>query len=122
MTKDLKVAGRSLRKRPGFVFLAVAPLAIGIGFATTIFSIASALLLRPLPFFEGDRLMALQSLRADEKPGQQEFNVSASDYEDWSRENRAFVSIGGSVSGYGPLNGLLSFTMVELAIPLRQRT
>jgi len=105
MTKDLKVAWRSLRQRPGFAFLAVAPLAIGIGFATTIFSIASALLLRPLPFFDGNRLMALQSLRADEKPGQQEFNVSASDYEDWSRENRAFVSIGGSAPSAFNLTG-----------------
>jgi len=97
MIADLKVAWRSLSKRPGFLLLAVTPIAIGVGFTTTIFSIANALLLRPLPFVDGDRLMSVASFRADQKPGQQEFQVASADFEDWNRENRSFASLGGAV-------------------------
>jgi len=99
-------AWRALRRRPGFAVLAIVPLAIGIGFTTAIFSIASALLIRPLPFPDGDRLMFLQSTQAAGTI--HEFNVAAPDFADWQRENRSFTSMGASqpssfnMAGAGP--------------------
>jgi putative ABC transport system permease protein len=55
--QDLKFAWRSLRGAPAFTLVAVLTLAIGIGANTAIFSAVNAMLFRPLPFREPDRLM-----------------------------------------------------------------
>jgi len=93
---DLRIAFRSLARQPAFAALAIAPLAIGIGFTTAVFSIANALLIRPLPFPAGDRLMLIQSTQSDGR-GTAEFQVSAPDLDDWARESRSFSSMGASM-------------------------
>jgi putative ABC transport system permease protein len=56
---DAKYAARSLRKSPGFAFFAIAVLALGIAASTAIFSIADAVLLRPLPYRDASQLMTV---------------------------------------------------------------
>src|SRR5215471_17143429 len=62
--RDLKHALRTLVRRPGFTMTAGLSLALGIGACTAIFSIVDAVLLRPLPYAEADRLVSLREVDA----------------------------------------------------------
>ena len=59
LVRDFRYAGRSLARTPGFTVVAVAVLALGIGATSAIFSLVSAVWLRPLPFVDADRLVTL---------------------------------------------------------------
>jgi putative ABC transport system permease protein len=86
--QDLRYAGRGLRKSPAFMLVAVLTLALGIGGTTAIFSIINGLLLRPLPYPDQDRLVAVSNVFP--KSGSHFGLVSASDVNNWRADNRVF--------------------------------
>jgi predicted permease len=92
--QDVRYALRTLRSSAGFTAVAVTMLALGIGANTAIFSAVSAVLLRPLPFPEPDRLVLLwENMTA--RGGPPRVEVSPGDYASWSRRNRSFAGVAG---------------------------
>ena len=69
MITDLRHAFRQLIKSPGFTFVAVLTLALGIGANSAIFSVIDSVLLRPLPFPQADRLTMVWA-SAPQHPGE----------------------------------------------------
>ncbi len=99
LRQDLTFALRQLRRSPGFAASAIVTLALGIGATTAIFSLVDGILLRPLPFPNAERLVAVETLEFP--PGVAPTNIAAAnylqssypDYFDWRRQNRTFESL-----------------------------
>jgi hypothetical protein len=87
LLKDLHYALRILRKSPGFTFVAIITLALGIGANTTVFSMVDAVLLRPLPYLQPERIgEAESSFHQSSIPS----NLSYPDFLDWRAQNHSF--------------------------------
>ena len=96
---DLTYAARMLRKNPGFAAAAVITLALGIGANTAIFSLCNAVLLRPLPYAEPDRIMMLCERQSDGTLG----DVSPANFVDWRETSQSFSGIAAArVSSFAP--------------------
>src|SRR6266542_3692312 len=91
--QDLRYGGRMLWKNPGFTLVAVITLALGIGANTAIFSVVNAVLLRPLPFAEPERLVMVW-LKGSEAAGGDRASLPVADLLDWRAQNRSFESVG----------------------------
>lgn len=99
--QDLKHSLRMLRKKPAFTLIAVVTLALGIGANTAIFSVVNAVLLRPLPYPNADRLVAISenSLKA------RDISVAYPDYLDWRAQNTAFEEMSARMPTGGVITG-----------------
>ena len=86
---DLRYAVRVLLARPGFSFVAILTLALGIGANTAIFTVVNAVLLRPLPFREPDRLVMLLE-KTTQLPT---VTTSWQNYVDWRDQTRSFDAV-----------------------------
>jgi putative ABC transport system permease protein len=94
--RDLVLAARRLGRRPGFTAVAVATLALGIGGTSAIFSVAHAVVLRPFPYHDPDRLVLLW--QSDEQRGQPFVEMSYPTYRDWRDRNDVFTELAGMPS------------------------
>jgi putative ABC transport system permease protein len=88
MWQDLRYGIRTLLKTPGFTFAAVLALALGIGANSAIFSVANAVLLRPLPYSEPERLVMIWGNLL--KPGLEEIGASAPEFKDYKEQGSSF--------------------------------
>jgi putative ABC transport system permease protein len=89
MSSNLRSSLRRLINSPGFSFVVVLTLALGIGANTAIFSIVNATFLRPLPYADSSRLMLISA----ESHGVGEFGVSYPDFLDWQAQQDVFSKI-----------------------------
>jgi putative ABC transport system permease protein len=95
---DLRLAVRSLARRPGFAAAAVLTLALGLGANTALFSVLEAVVLRPLPYPEPERLVVVGEKEADGRPS----STSYPTYADLAAESRtveAMTAFGTSMVG-----------------------
>ena len=89
VVQDLRFALRQLRRSPGLAFTAILVLALGIGASTAIFAFVDAVLIRPLPYAEPNRLVDVDESEAVFPRS----NLSRDDYEDWKRLNTTLKSL-----------------------------
>ncbi|MFP5260646.1 MAG: ABC transporter permease [Blastocatellia bacterium] len=91
MWQDFRYGLRVLVKSPVFTTVAVLSLALGIGANTAIFSVVNGLLLRPLPYPDSERIVAVWHTPPQESfPGMNRFSVSPANYLDWKEQSSAF--------------------------------
>jgi putative ABC transport system permease protein len=106
---DLRLSLRQLAKSPGFTALAVLMLALGIGANTAIFSLLEAVVLKPLPYRDPDRLVVVHNFKEREALGPH--SSSWHDYEDWRAETGTFSDTA--------LFSYWTFTLTGTEVPVR---
>ncbi len=115
---DLRFALRRLGRAPGFAVTVLLTLAVGIGASTAVFSVVNSVLLKPLPYPESSRLVAIH-LDAPGAGGLANFSsglqLSTSMYLTFSDRNQSFSSMGIWYSGKANLTGLAQPEEVEVA-------
>jgi putative ABC transport system permease protein len=89
IARDTRFAVRSLLKSPGFLFVAVASLALSLGANTAIFSFINGVFLKPLPYAEPDQLVTVMEIPLPYSAGA----TSPQSFLDWQRQNTLFESI-----------------------------
>jgi predicted permease len=100
LLQDLRYGLRTMLRAPGFTVTAVLALALGIGANTAIFSVVNAVLLRPLPYDQPDRLMQVWHTPPQKSfPGMAIFAVSPANFLDWRNQNHSFEGM--SAYGFG---------------------
>src|SRR5258705_2029620 len=101
LVRDIRFGIRSLLKRPGFTVVALIALALGIGASTAIFSVVNAVLIRPLPFAEPDRLVWMWG---NIRNGGSRASVSPADFLDYRERNETFEEFAAALSIPVPFN------------------
>src|SRR5262249_41133484 len=101
--QDLRYGARMLLKKPGFTLIAIGAIALGVGANSAIFSVVNAVLLRPLPYEESERLVVLYETNPQQ--GRDELDVSYPNFVDWRAQSRSFEQMAAYLSGGMVLTG-----------------
>jgi len=97
---DARFAIRSLRRRPTFTTIAVATLGLGVGAATSIYSVVDGIILKPLPYPDAGRLVAVWQTYPEWRnepilaPSWDRISFSYREFLDWRANQRSFVDVG----------------------------
>jgi putative ABC transport system permease protein len=115
---DALYALRGMNRAPGFTLVAVLILTLGIGTTTAIFAVVEAVLLRPMPYADADRLVAFSRVyRQPGAAGRALPTVSLTDVEAWRAGTRSLAAIGSFVFTQLPVTvGSQSYSMVTAAV------
>ena len=98
---DLRYALRQMRRSPGFAIAAILTLALGVGASTAIFSVADAILLRPLPYPQPQRIMRIW----EKAPDGHTMNIAQKNFEDFQAQNHTFAAMAQYSSGTVAITG-----------------
>ena len=103
---DLRIAARGLRRTPGFTVAAVLTLALGIGAATSVFSVAYSILLAPLPIRDAKNVVVMWGYNPNKQP--EHFPLSGGEFTAFARDSRSFARIG-AIDYHASLPRLVQF-------------
>ncbi|HET7221362.1 MAG TPA: ABC transporter permease [Vicinamibacterales bacterium] len=98
---DLRYGLRLLTRARGFAFVSIFTLGLGIGAATTVFSVVNGVLFSPLPYPDSDRIVRLFQV---DSAGKRNNNVSEPNFEDWKSGTRSFAAMAEMASGQTPVS------------------
>lgn len=112
LLRDTNYALRGIRRTPAFAMTVILTLAVGIGGNTAIFSVVDQVLLRPLPYPAGDRLVTIYE--AGSSSPRDHFSVSPANWLDWQRDSRTFQGFAAWTT--------FSSTLTGVGEPVRVRT
>jgi putative ABC transport system permease protein len=108
---DCRYALRQLRKNPGFTAVAVLTLALGIGMTTAIFSVVHGVLLRPLPYSEPDRIVAIFEVTSKGRPSR----LADPNFSDFRDQSRSFLAMAKYTDGIASVSGASEPTRSKVA-------
>lgn len=120
--RDVRYAGRMLRKHPLFSLAIVVTIALAIAANTTIFGVVNAVLLEPLPYKDPDRLVRLWE--SNPKHSQPESPVSVPNFQDWQRQQSAFEDVAAlematyNITGWGEPQRVASARITANLVPM----
>jgi predicted permease len=123
--RDLRYGARTLRRSPAFLLAAIAILGLGIGVNSAIFTVVNAVVLRPLPFADADRIVRLWHTPPQSTfPGMRTFSLSPANFRDWEAQSQSFEAMatyrGGrpSLTGHGEPIAVQSIRASASFIPI----
>ncbi|HEU4632318.1 MAG TPA: ABC transporter permease [Gemmatimonadaceae bacterium] len=105
LRRELRQALRSLRRAPSFTVIALVTLSLGIGATTAIYGVLESVVLRPLPYREADRLVAIRHPATVPGTGESLWGMSAGGYFQFRALNHTLADLGGFTTGTAILGG-----------------
>jgi putative ABC transport system permease protein len=106
LVRDLRYGARTLAKSPGFALAGIVVLGLGIGVNSAIFTVVDAVVLRPLPFADADRIVRLWHTPPQTTfPGMRTFSLSPANFIDWEAQSRSFEAMAIYRGGQPTLTG-----------------
>ena len=123
LTQDMRLALRMIRRNPGFALAAIGTLALGIGATTAVFSVVNAVLIRPLPYPDPDRLVGIWHVAQFQAVTSRNVRLSSTMYLSYREHNETFAEFGlwhtgaASVTGIGEPEQVRTIVVTHDTLP-----